>query len=569
MDIKIVNVEHMRRIEAAADSAGHTYDAMMQHAGRAVAEYIFGVVPIYANPPHLLFLIGTGNNGGDGLVAARILAESEAEFSVTAYLLKARNDALVESAQAVGVQIIVAADDENYHQLEQAFEATAVLVDALFGTGARLPIEGDAATLLQKVHALIATSDSHPPTMVEPIGDTDTSPTVLKVAVDCPSGVDCDSGDLDPLTIPADVTITFDSAKIGQLMFPAAEAIGTLIVADIGVPDISEKRGIPYRLSNAGWIRALLPPRSKNTHKGTFGKTLIVAGSANYIGAPYLAGAAAYRAGTGLVTIGAPQSIIPTLAAMLPEATWLLLPHELGVLHENGVELLRKELTNYDALLIGCGLGREEPTERFLKSFLKLDKPEKSKNRTMGYAIATDETASTDDEATEIKMPPLVIDADGLNLLTKIENWWELLPPNTILTPHVGEFARLAQLDGENPTQQIQNDRLNMALAYAEKWNCIVILKGAFTIVAEPNGNATFSPFASSALATAGTGDVLAGIIVGLLAQGIKPADAATIGVWIHGYAGNYAQDILGTAASVMASDVLAHLSSAFSALQR
>jgi NAD(P)H-hydrate epimerase len=275
---------------------------------------------------------------------------------------------------------------------------------------------------------------------------------------------------------------------------------------------------------------------------------MIVAGSNRYIGAAFLAGAAAYAAGTGLVSIATPENLVPTLAAMLPEAIWLPLPHENGMLNSEAVAILQESLLEYSALLVGPGLGHNPATHGFLVNLLKTIAP-----NTMGH-----------DE-----MPRMVIDADGLNILATLENWWQRLPPRTIITPHPGEFSRLAAYDKENApsTTEIQSDRVAVARRYAAIWNCVVVLKGPYTISTEPEGRTTVNPFASSALATAGTGDVLAGTIAGLLAQGMAAPDAAIAGAWLHGYAGHYAEDVLGTPIAVKASDVLAYLANAFQAL--
>jgi NAD(P)H-hydrate epimerase len=221
-------------------------------------------------------------------------------------------------------------------------------------------------------------------------------------------------------------------------------------------------------------------------------------------------------------------------------------------------------------MLIGPGLGQDEATLKFFNKLLQSEPNNTATKPTFGFQVnRTDERGATDDVDVETDLPPLVIDADGLNQLAKIDKWWKLLPKNTILTPHPAEFARLADLkpnkDGNSPTQQVQEDRLNLALKYAKKWKCVVVLKGAFTIVAQPNGAATIIPFATSALSTAGTGDVLAGLIVGLLAQGVAPVNAAIAGTWLHGFAGVQAERAHGTPRSVIASDLLTHLPTALS----
>ena len=554
---KIVTTDQMRAIERAADAQGHSYAAMMERAGRAVAERVKQLLA-GSEQPRVAVIVGPGNNGGDGLVAARILAQELEGASVGAFLLKLRgdDDDVFARARDAGVFIASADDDKaaGYRVLQNLVANADVLIDALFGTSLRLPIKGDAAKVLQAAHKAITLrrAERPAPPYTTPADPDLTAPDdgPIIVAVDCPSGLDCDTGALDKLTLPAHETITFAAAKPGLLTFPGAEAVGTLHIADIGLPSrLPELDEIALTLVDAAEVRARLPQRPRDSHKGTFGKAMVVAGSLNYTGAAYLAAAAAYRAGAGLVTVGAPQIIVPVLAGMLPEATWLLLPHDLGVINEAAVKVLRTELAGYSALLLGPGFGREDVTGEFLRELLR-PQEEVRHSRAIGF-VPNEPAGETARPATDL--PPLVIDADGLNLLAAMDDWPRLLPPGTILTPHPGEFARLARLERED----VQANRIPLAQAKAAEWNCVVVLKGAFTVVAAPDGRTAVEPFATSALASAGTGDVLAGAIAGLLAQGLAPFDAALCAGWLHGMAGVRAAEVLETAISVTAGDVL------------
>lgn len=554
---KIVTTDQMRAVERAADAQGHSYAAMMERAGRAVAERVKQLLA-GSEQPRVAVIVGPGNNGGDGLVAARILAQELEGASVGAFLLKLRgdDDEVFVRARDAGVFIASADDDKaaGYRVLQNLVANADVLIDALFGTSLRLPIKGDAAKVLQAAHKAITLrrAERPAPPYTTPADPDLTAPDdgPIIVAVDCPSGLDCDTGALDKLTLPAHETITFAAAKPGLLTFPGAEAVGTLHIADIGLPSrLPELDEIALTLVDAAEVRARLPQRPRDSHKGTFGKAMVVAGSLNYTGAAYLAAAAAYRAGAGLVTVGAPQIIVPVLAGMLPEATWLLLPHDLGVINEAAVKVLRTELAGYSALLLGPGFGREDVTGEFLRELLR-PQEEVRHSRAIGF-VPNEPAGETARPATDL--PPLVIDADGLNLLAAMDDWPRLLPPGTILTPHPGEFARLARLERED----VQANRIPLAQAKAAEWNCVVVLKGAFTVVAAPDGRTAVEPFATSALASAGTGDVLAGAIAGLLAQGLAPFDAALCAGWLHGMAGVRAAEVLETAISVTAGDVL------------
>jgi hydroxyethylthiazole kinase-like uncharacterized protein yjeF len=279
-----------------------------------------------------------------------------------------------------------------------------------------------------------------------------------------------------------------------------------------------------------------LPPRPAAAHKGTFGRALIVAGSVNYVGAAALSAAGAIRVGTGLVTIALPMPIQPAVAASLTEATYLLLPHDMGVIASGAVRVLREQIDSYEALLLGPGLTQEKETVEFVHRFLGLERAERRGH--IGFvSVATEEKE-------EHQLPPLVVDADGLNALSLADEWWEHLPAGTILTPHPGEMARLV---GDDATaKEIQANREGVAQRMAVKWDAVVVLKGALTVVADPDGRVTVLPFANPALATAGSGDVLAGAIVGLRAQGMPPFEAAVTGAYVHGLAGAFARQDLG-----------------------
>jgi NAD(P)H-hydrate epimerase len=292
-------------------------------------------------------------------------------------------------------------------------------------------------------------------------------------------------------------------------------------------------------------IRSILPERPNDAHKGTFGRVLIVAGSINYPGAAMLAGISAYRIGAGLVTMAVPAPIQSLVAPRLPEATWVVLPHEMGVISEGAADVIKEEFSNSEALLIGPGFGVEDVTKAFLSRILGSD--EHTQLSQIGF-IRPEGKAQKEGQ----ELPPCIIDADGLKLLVEINSWSALLPSNSILTPHPGEMAIMTGMDKD----EIQADRTASAQKWAAEWGHIVVLKGANTVVAAPDGRTTILPFATAALARAGTGDVQAGAIAGLRAQGVAPYEAAIAGSYIHGRAGELSAESLGTTASVLAGDV-------------
>jgi ADP-dependent NAD(P)H-hydrate dehydratase / NAD(P)H-hydrate epimerase len=538
--MKLVTVSQMNAIEKEADAGGLTYDQMMENAGQGLADII---LDLYEGEAELeiVGLAGPGNNGGDTLVALSTLAAEG--WKARAYLVKRKKDELVRRFLEAGGEVLT--KDNPFEELAEAIENADVFLDGVLGTGMRLPLKKDIAELLAEVNDVLDGLDESP----------------LVIAVDCPSGVDTDTGEVADETIAADLTITMAAVKQGLLKLPAYEYVGELRVVDIGLPsDLSALSDVKTEVVDENAVAALLPERSLESHKGTFGTALIAAGSVNYTGAAFLAGEAAYRVGAGLVTLAVPAPVHTALAGRFPEATWVLLPHEMGVISSNGLEVLAKHFERASALLIGPGLGMENPTKEFIADLLEGKYSAKKVVQRIGFVHRDAEKA----EENAVKLPPLVIDADGLKLLSQTKEWYQKLPGPAILTPHPGEMAVMTDLTKE----LIQERRQEVASEYARMWGHIVVLKGAFTVVAAPDGRVTVVPVATPALARAGTGDVLAGLLVGLLAQGLDPFDAAVAGAWIHAQAGLYAADLLGTSTSVLAGDVLDSISDVLSDLE-
>ena len=531
MEIKLVTVQEMQAVEKEANETGFTYEMMMENAGRNLAEVIDEEYN-YVEEDGICGLVGSGNNGGDTLVALAVLADRG--WPAYAYLVRPRpaEDVLIEQLKKNGGVIYQSWDDKEYRELKALIAENAVILDGVLGTGTRLPLKQEVAQTLDTVRQLIA--------------DMDNSPVV--VAVDCPSGVDCDTGQAAEETIPADLTITMAAVKKGLFEFPANNLIGELIVVGIGLPkdgqDLLSWKAIRTFVPNAEWVRDRMPARPTNAHKGTFGTALIVAGSANYTGAAWLAGQAAYRIGAGLVSLAVPEPLHAALAGQFPEATWLLLPEYEGFIAKEADEIIHQNMNRASALLIGPGFGLENETLEFLRRFFNA-----RVHRSMGFIDKETDDASV----SSFQLPPLVIDADGLKLLARLPDWPKLLPPLSVLTPHPGEMSVLTGLSKE----QIQSNRLEIAERFSREWGHIVILKGAFTIIAAPDGLRAIIPVATPALARAGTGDVLAGLIVGLRAQGVDAFPAAVASAWIHAQAGWRAAENLGNSASVLAGDVL------------
>jgi ADP-dependent NAD(P)H-hydrate dehydratase / NAD(P)H-hydrate epimerase len=531
MPTKLVTVAEMLEIEKDANASGLSYEMMMENAGRNLAEVVEEVYG-YLAEDGICGLVGSGNNGGDTLVALAYLAEQG--WPASAVLIRPRqlDDPLVKRLSSKGGIIYQGFSDPECKDLKAQILANAVLLDGVLGTGIRLPLKPEVAQPLKFAREII--QEMSVPPMI--------------VAVDCPSGVDCDSGEAAPEAIQADITVTMAAVKQGLFRFPANCLVGELKVVGIGLPvhegELPAWGKVQTIVPDAEWVMGKMPARPRDAHKGTFGAALIIAGSVNYTGAAWLAGQAAYRIGAGLVTMAAPERLHPALAGQFPEATWLLLPEIDGFIDRDGHEIILENLERITAVLAGPGFGLHDGTREFLERLLT-----KRSRQSMGFFVK----AGQDHQNNKTPLPPMVIDADGLKLLARIQDWPGKLPSLSILTPHPGEMSVLTGLSKD----EIQTNRLEVARQYSQQWGHVVILKGAFTTIASPDGQAAVIPVATPALARAGTGDVLAGLVVGLRAQGVEPFSAAVAGAWIHAQAGWRAAERLGNSASVLAGDVL------------
>jgi len=533
-DVKLVSTAEMQQVEREADANGLTYEMMMEHAGSGLADQVASQY-VDLRDGGVLGLVGSGNNGGDTLVALAQMAEQG--WQASAYIVRTRpgDDPLVERLLSSGGSIIDGAEDGKQKLLKSALSDHAVLMDGILGTGINLPLRGFVKDVLGTARKFL----SH----------TETKPKI--VAVDCPSGVDCDSGEAAEESIAADMTVTMAAVKQGLLRFPANNLVGELRLVSIGLKT-KDKRSPTWQtikrfVVTEELVADLLPVRERNAHKGTFGTAMIVAGSINYTGAALLAGQAAYRVGVGLVMMGVPTPLHAALAGQFPEGTWLLLPHEMGVIAEGAVEIVRENTGRASAILVGPGFGLEDTTKNFMEGLFSAS--QKVKKGRIGFVSP----AGADSEQDTAELPPAVIDADGLKLVSKIKNWHELIGKPAVLTPHPGEMAEMTGLEVNN----IQDERLEIAEAYADQWGHVVVLKGANTIVAQPGGKTALIPVADPALARAGSGDVLAGVITGLRAQGLDAFDAAICGTWLHARSGLFAAQMLGTGSSVLAGDLI------------
>ncbi|MBE3558321.1 MAG: NAD(P)H-hydrate dehydratase [Ktedonobacteraceae bacterium] len=499
----IVTVAEMRALETQADRQyGLSSSVLMEHAGKSAAEIFKShLLPQHTlNGLEVLFLIGPGNNGGDGMVMAHEL-EQEGAF-VSLYHWKERR--LVVQGQPIN-------ERETAAEFESLVGSATYVVDALLGTGRSRPLPDDMRALLKQVYEERQRRDS-----------------LRIVAIDLPTGLNADTGEVDPGTIPADMTITLACPKQGFFFFPGRDYLGELYVGDIGLPPEIE-RDLRTEMLTSDLVGGLLPSRPLNSNKGTFGKAMLFCGSEPYPGSAYLAGSAAGRVGAGLVTLAVTEKMLPIYASALHETTFVLLPERDAPSFERSQALI-DHLPGYRALLIGPGLGQSANTREVILQILEHLRNQAPERR-----------------------PHLVIDADGLNNLSALEHWWTLLPENTVITPHPGEMGRLT---GGSKVSGGDIDRLELARTAARDWQVNLLLKGACTILTNPAGQTRINFHANPALASAGTGDVLAGMIAGFLAQGLSPFDAASASIYLHSTASLLVSERIGNA-GLLASDLL------------
>ncbi len=494
----ILTSEQMQKCDAnTMDGYGVPSAVLMERAACSAVEVINEAFP---DPgANILIACGTGNNGGDGLAMARLLF-LKGHF-VTVLFPGEEEKCSEEAARQLGIvrkygiEVIKQLPSEEFLDEELSETAFDVVVDALFGIGLSRDIEGNFRTVIEDLNALSA----------------------MKVAVDIPSGLSADTGKVMGTAFCADVTVTFGFAKIGQLLYPGADCCGDLIVQDIGIDEMSLPGVDPDILMAEPEDLALLPKRENDTNKGSYGKLLIVAGSFNMAGAAAFSAQAAYRCGAGLVRVVTDVANREIIQTLVPEA--ILATYD----EKTDMEAFVKEQTIWaDAIVLGPGIGRARQAENLVQSILA--------------------------EATV----PCLTDADGLNILASHPEWVRDSKAKLLITPHPGEMSRLAGTS----VLAVRDDLIGAARSYADEYCVITVLKDARTIIRIPGEVTWINTTGNNGMATAGSGDVLTGIIGALLGQGLPASDAAILGVLIHGMAGDAAAESVGKT-SLMASDLI------------
>lgn len=523
--MKILTAAQMREADRlTTERFGIPSSQLMENAGAGVVEYLRHVVPDFANQ-YFVVLCGKGNNGGDGFVVARRLRELGAQLSV---ILFAQEDTVhgdaatnLRALHRDSIEVIVVPDESAWPAAREELLEADILVDALLGTGLSGPVHGLLAQVIEEVNHRKS--------------------AVRVIAVDTPSGLPSGASAAGGPVIRADWTVTFTAPKIGQLLSPDCDCTGQLVVHSIGTPRELFEQDASMKLNwiEPGEFRALPLRRKAESNKGTYGHALIVAGSRGKAGAGGLSGWGALRAGAGLVTVGTPSDALPIVASYLPE----LMTAAMAQTDAGTVSLLNFDYNRFaelchgkSVLAMGPGLGMHPETQQFVRSVVK---------------------------NTEL---PIILDADGLNALAAASEPGDRKGPALALTPHPGEMSRLLGCT----IAHVQKDRLSAAHHAAKKYNAYVVLKGFHTVLATPDGRAFINSTGNPGMATAGTGDVLTGILAGLTAQfGIEHWERViSLGVYLHGLAGDFAARKFGET-SMTASDLIAAIPDAFAQLLR
>ncbi len=500
--MKSVTSAQMKSIEKkAVEEMGMTYYELMQNAGVGSSRKI--IEKFYVVNKNIVVLCGSGNNGGDGFVIAKNLYIRGANVTVvlckgqpkTDEATKAFNELKSENLEIINTE-------EDLQLIVSRLKDADFIVDCIFGTGFSGVIASNTRQIVDRANASNA----------------------IKIAIDLPSGVNADTGEYQGIYFKADYTIVLGLKKRAHELNISKEICGEQILVDIGLPlDIIDDVDLEYTEITYDMVVSMLPERAKNSHKGDYGKLLNIAGSVGMGGASMMSTKSALRCGCGLTTLATPKSVAFMVFPHIMEAMTIPLKEtDVGSISSDNLIPLKKLQENCDVITIGCGISRNEETQSLVKDFI------------------------------EIANKPMVIDADGLNAIADSIDILKTIRNTVIITPHSAEMARLTNLS----VKEIEAKRERVAYEFAKKYNVIVVLKGANTVVALPEGDIFINTTGTPALAKGGSGDVLTGMIGSFLAQGLSAKDAVLISVFIHGLAGQKCEEKL-SVYSVVATDVI------------
>lgn len=512
--LKILSGNQMREVDKKAiEEFKIPGILLMENAGRAVYEQVIEIIDTLEDETaSALVICGKGNNGGDGFVAARHLIENNIQTTAVSLFRKDNlsGSALINHDILENFTEIIYLDEIDLNKLKQMISESTIIIDAILGTGLTSQVKTNIKDIINAVNEYAEG---------------------FIVSVDVPSGVNADTGEVMGAAIVADYTVTFHALKQGLVNYPGAEYAGDVIIVPIGIPEVlTDGNDFNTYLVTEHYVNVSMPIRHEDSHKGIFGKVFNVAGSMGMTGAAYMCALAPLKIGAGYSFLAAPQSTVPVIASMAPEIVCIPLEEteEKAISHKALTKALDKS-NGADIYLIGPGLGTDKSTVEFVSQFIQQ---------------LTDRGEN------------LIVDADAINCLAIQKDVF--LPINSIITPHAMELSRLMKV----PVQEIQKDRIKSARDAAQKFNTTVVLKGAKTVIAESNGNVYINQTGNSGLATAGSGDILAGMIAGLAAQGLDLRDAAIAGVYLHGLTGDIASEEL-TEYSLTASELLNYIPAA------
>ncbi len=507
----VLKADEMRELDKLTiNEIGIEDKVLMENAGRSVYSVIRDIMDDVAGLKAVV-VAGKGNNGGDGFVVARYLYNDGAD--VVVYIIGKKDEVKgtarknLEILEKLEVETVELQTEDDLTVFEFDVMSADIVVDAIFGTGFKGDVKG--------LHAEV----------IDIINDAEG----LVVSVDMPSGVDSDTGEVGSTAVTADFTVTMAFPKLGQLLYPGKLYVGELVVANIGIPEELAYGRIKRLLIDEELVGDLVPLRAGNEHKGELGRVLVVAGSKGYTGAAALASAAAMRAGAGLTYLAIPETLNNILEVKLTEVITIPVDDENGTITERAVDELLASDRKFDVAAIGPGLTRRENVKKAVLKFVR-----------------------------EFD-GPMVIDADAVVALAGNLDALKDREYPPILTPHPGEMSHLIDMDAA----EIDRNRVDVASKFAVEHGVIVVLKGAPTVVAMPGGMVYLNTTGNAGLASGGTGDVLTGTIAGLLAQGLLPQDAALLGVFLHGLAGDLAAEDL-SEQSLMATDLLDYIPEAY-----